>query len=208
MKKLLALLFSLFFLSSPSVFADDISDFTIEGISIGDSLLDYMTEDEILEQIKLHKGRYSYLKEPNKYLHISLFKDFPTYDTLYVFIKNNSSNQYITNINEQFKILSVNGYISFTENFEGCVQKMDEISEIFSGMFPSAHRDKWKSKHHADPSGKSIVETIYFSLSSGEEINLQCINLEETFRVKKNWLEGLGVGIDTSEIISWLSDYK
>ena len=41
MKKLLLLLFSLFFISSPSVFADDISDFQIDGISIGDSLLDY-----------------------------------------------------------------------------------------------------------------------------------------------------------------------
>ena len=52
MKKLLALLFSLFLLSSSSVFAEDISDFEIEGISIGDSLLDYMTEDEILEEIE------------------------------------------------------------------------------------------------------------------------------------------------------------
>ena len=51
MKKLLILLFSLLFLSSTSVFADDISDFSIEGISIGDSLLDYMTEGEILEKI-------------------------------------------------------------------------------------------------------------------------------------------------------------
>ncbi len=55
MKKLLILLFSLFFLSSPSVFADDISDFQIEGISIGDSLLDYMTEEEILEEIERTK---------------------------------------------------------------------------------------------------------------------------------------------------------
>ena len=60
MKKLLILLFSLFFLSSPSVFADDISDFEIEGISIGDSLLDYMTEDEILEEIKENKDHYYY----------------------------------------------------------------------------------------------------------------------------------------------------
>ena len=55
MKKLLVLLLSLFFLSSPSVFADDISDFQIEGISIGDSLLDYMTEEEILEGIEKNK---------------------------------------------------------------------------------------------------------------------------------------------------------
>ena len=51
MKKLLILLFSIFLLSSPSVFADDISDFEIEGMSIGDSLLDYMTEEKILKEI-------------------------------------------------------------------------------------------------------------------------------------------------------------
>ena len=58
MKKLLILLFSIFFLSSPSVFADDISDFEIEGISIGDSLLDHMTEEEILEGIEKSKSYY------------------------------------------------------------------------------------------------------------------------------------------------------
>ena len=51
MKKILILLFSLFFLNSTSVIADDISDFSIEGISIGDSLLDYMSEEEILKDI-------------------------------------------------------------------------------------------------------------------------------------------------------------
>ena len=76
MKKLLVLLFSIFFLSSPSVFADDISDFEIEGISIGDSLLDYMTEEEILKEIERNKNDYYYLNEPNKYADIYLFKDF------------------------------------------------------------------------------------------------------------------------------------
>lgn len=74
MKKILVLLFSFFLLSSPSVFAEDISDFTIEGISIGDSLLDYMTEDEILKEIEKNLDRYYYLKEPSKYAHISLKK--------------------------------------------------------------------------------------------------------------------------------------
>ena len=61
MKKLLVLLFSLFFLSSPSVFAYDISDFEIDGISIGDSLLDYMTKEEILEEIEVNKYTSAYL---------------------------------------------------------------------------------------------------------------------------------------------------
>ena len=79
MKKLLILLFSILLLSSTSVFADDISDFQIEGISLGDSLLDYMTEDEILKEIERTKDWYQYLSEPNKYSQIDLFKDFVTY---------------------------------------------------------------------------------------------------------------------------------
>ncbi len=93
MKKLLILLFSIFLLSSPSVFADDTSDFSIEGMSIGDSLLDYMTEDEILEGIERTKDHYYYLKEPNKYAEVYLRKDFPTYSFVSVFIENNSSNK-------------------------------------------------------------------------------------------------------------------
>ena len=89
MKKLLILLFSIFFLSSHSVFADDISDFQIEGISIGDSLLDYMTEDEILKEIEITKDYYSYLKEPNKYAHVFFQgKDFQTYYALTFLVKN------------------------------------------------------------------------------------------------------------------------
>ena len=84
MKKIITLLFSIFFLYSPSVFADDISDFEIEGISIGDSLLDYMSEDEILEEIE-NSERYYYLNEPNKFAEIYLNKGVSTYDNLSVY---------------------------------------------------------------------------------------------------------------------------
>ena len=48
--KIFLTLFVLLF--SSSMFADDISDFEIEGISIGDSLLDYFSETEIKNQTK------------------------------------------------------------------------------------------------------------------------------------------------------------
>ena len=82
MKKLLILLFSIFFLSSPSVYADDISDFEIEGISIGNSLLDYMTEDEILKEIERTKDWSLHLQEPNKYAKVYLGGKFENYDYL------------------------------------------------------------------------------------------------------------------------------
>ena len=141
MKKLLIFLFSLFFLSAPSVFADDISDFEIEGISIGDSLLDYMTKDEILEGIELNKDGYSYLKEPNKYVEVYLFNYSSTYEAgLSFFIKNNSTNKYINNKNEKYTILSIRGMKNYIEDFDSCIQKRDEIAADLSHVFPLAQK--------------------------------------------------------------------
>jgi len=203
MKKLLVLLFSLLFLSSPSVFADDISDFEIEGISIGDSLLDFMTEEEILEEIELNKDFYLHLKEPNKYSEIYLFKDSATYDVLSFFIKNNSTNQYVTNKNEKYKILSIFGSISYIEDFDRCIAKRNEIAETLSKMFPNATKTVINRSHGADSSGNSIFDVISLSLNSGGSIEASCDNFEENFRLKKNSDEGLNVSINSAEIIQW-----
>jgi len=206
MKKLLILLFSIFFLSSPSVFAEDISDFEIEGISIGDSLLDYMTEDEILEEIELYDG-YQYLNEPFKYTEINIKKNFRTYELLAVFIKNNSTSEYITNKNEKYIILSIRGATRYNEDFDSCIAKRDEIVSELSKVFPNADKSESFFKHAVDPSGNSIVDAVYFELDSGVESEVSCYNFEETLRIKKNWAEGLQVSIDSEEITSWLSDY-
>ena len=207
MKILLVLLFSLFFLSSPSVYADDISKFEIEGISIGDSLLDYMTEDEILKEIKKNIDRYSYLKESYKYVQVNTTKEFRTYDALAFTIKNNSTNQFITNSDEKFTILYISGNINFVEKFDSCKQKKDEIEEVLSGMFPNTKIGRSIGvKIPSDPSGESIGDSIVFKFTSGGGIELQCTNYEETFRIKKNWREGLTIAIFSEEIIKWLNN--
>ena len=208
MKKLLIFLFSILFLSSPSVFADDISDFQIEGISIGDSLLDYMTEETILEEIEISKNLYSYLKEPDKYAEIWLYKDSASYDDISVFIKNNSTNEYATNKNEKYKILSITGNINYLEDFDACIQKRDEIAGELSKMFPNAQKIEKTKQHPADSSGKSIADAISFLFSTGDKLNVYCDNFEETFRIKNGWAEGLVVFIQSKEIASWLGSYK
>ena len=163
MKKLLILLFSIFFLTSPSVFADDISDFTIEGISIGDSLLDYMTEDEILEEIEKTKDYYSYLKEPNKYAEVFLTEVFPIFDDgLSFIVKNNSKNKYITDKNEKYTILLVRGMIRFIEDIDGCIVKRDEIAEELYMMFPNARKTEDSFPFKLDSSGNSMKYDVNF----------------------------------------------
>ena len=65
MKTFITLLI-LFF--SSSVFAEDISDFQIEGMSIGDSLFKFFSIDEINTALE----NITYLKNDQKYLNIFL----------------------------------------------------------------------------------------------------------------------------------------
>ena len=63
MKKLSTYLFLVLFSFSASSFSSDISEFEIEGISIGKSLLDYMSEENIKTEIKKTRYIYTYLNE-------------------------------------------------------------------------------------------------------------------------------------------------
>jgi len=208
LKKLLTLLFSIFFLFSPSVFADGISDFEIEGISIGDSLLDYMTEDEILKEIERTKDFYYHLNEPNKYAEVYLVKKSENYDYLGFFIKNNSVNTYVTNKNEKYTILSIRGLKRYIEDFDSCIVNRNQIVDILSKMFPDREKVKEIRKYPGDPSGNSIGDTIYFDLDIGNKVRVYCSNFDETFRIKMKWSEGLTVLIISSEINEWLNDYN
>ena len=92
MKRLSLYLFLILFtLPTPSQ-ADDIRDFQIEGMSIGDSLLDYFSEEEIKTNIKKTK-----FKKKN-YIKIVLYKEknknVKLYDYLQIYIKKNESNSF------------------------------------------------------------------------------------------------------------------
>ena len=58
------------------------------------------------------------------------------------------------------------------------------------------------------PSGNSVFDSVFFVFDSGDQIDVYCVNLEETFRNKKNWTEGLRVSIVSSEILSWIHNLK
>jgi len=76
MKKLSTYLFLVLFSFSTPSFGDDISKFQIEGMSIGDSLLDYFTE----EAIKKNTSKEVSEARTKKFYDVNLFElsDFET----------------------------------------------------------------------------------------------------------------------------------
>ena len=75
--------------------ADDIRDFEIHGISIGDSLLDYYSADEIYENI----DQNVYKNKDGKFKLTGFYGKFGEYDGLQFAIKPNDKNLIIYGIN-------------------------------------------------------------------------------------------------------------
>jgi|TARA_Y100000310_G_C20092653_1_gene539002 hypothetical protein len=85
MKKLSTYLFLVLFSFSAPSYAEDISEYQIEGISIGDSLLDHLSKEEIIKELEITKPAYNYLNDD--FGEVYLFSNFDTYDNLSFFVK-------------------------------------------------------------------------------------------------------------------------
>jgi hypothetical protein len=196
MKKTLLLLFSLFFLNSPAVLAVHFANFEVVDISLGDSLLEFMSEDEILDGIEKYKdlNRYSYLNEPNKFLEIIVPREKNIYDKASVFIKNAIPNNYT--------IYAIRGYKDYIEDFDACIKQRDAIAKIITGMFTDLKTDKSIEKNN-----QGIND--YFTLNDLDAtIDIYCQDFEETYRLKNNFTEGLVFAIHNEEFRKWRLNFK
>jgi len=139
-------------------YADDISDFQIEGISIGDSLLDYYSELDI----KLNTRPDNYPKS-NLMQRTQLIAKSKIYNTLNIYYKKNDKNYVVYSIRATMYI-----------DTKKCKKKLKEISKEVSYLFPSIKVHKYRQKHQSDKSGKSIVTGHRYWLKNNSYIGVEC----------------------------------
>ena len=122
-KLLLCILLSLIFLSTHS-FSDDIRDFQIEGIGIGDSLLNYLSKEEIIKRIEINKPAYK--NYSNDFGEVYIFGNFENYDRLSFKVKPDD---------KKYIIYHIKGSISYDNKLDQCFAKKEEIKQEFSKIF-------------------------------------------------------------------------
>ena len=116
MKKLSAYLFLFLFSFSAPSFAEDIFEYQIEGISIGDSLLDHLSKKEIINEIEANKPAYNFLNDD--FGEVYLLGNFETYDGLSFKVKTTDKN---------YTIYAIKGSILYDDKLEQCFTKQKEI---------------------------------------------------------------------------------
>ena len=113
MKFIKVLIIIFFTLLYPNIAkSDNIRDFEIEEMSIGDSLLNFFTE----KQIKLNpdKNTYIYPKSDKYILWVADNKNFKKYDGIQIHYKKNDI---------KYIIQSVDAHIYFFDNIKDCYPK-------------------------------------------------------------------------------------
>ena len=141
--------------------ADDISDFEIEGISVGDSALNFFSENEI----KNHKWDY-YKDKKFTPVQMTGFSFYETYDAVDFDYKTGD---------KKYEIYSLSGVLKYNDkNINDCYKKMDEIDLELQSVFSNFTRlDKKTSKHSYDPTGESTFTDIYYESKDGT-ITITC----------------------------------
>ena len=201
MKKLLAILILILTLQTPSQ-ADDISDFHIEGISVGDSLLDYFTKENIeIEK----KNENVFIYKDNKFMDIgvgpdpqqwSLVKEFDLYEDATVTIKPND---------KSYEIYSITGRI-FCNSIKVCKSKQKEITSELKILFGNQTGfETYKDPHPIDETGNSFVYGNRFVFeSTKDEIAADIYQWSEKMKLEKGYYTNVKVDISKAEFVNFL----
>ena len=171
--------------------ADDIRDFQIEGISIGDSLLDYFSEDKIKDSIV----KDSYKHKDGKFLKIDIINHpFKFYDVLSAHVKKND-NKYI--------VYELSGIMDYINNIEECYRNKIEIVKELKEIFPKSKEfDSGRQKHIQDETGKSTYDRLDLELKSGADVTIICYDWSKEI----GFLDHLSVGIESKQFSEWLNN--
>ena len=185
MKKLLAILVLGLFLITPSQ-ANDIRDFQIEELSIGDSLLNYYSIESQKEMSQAYDKK-------NKFTSVIISDPaFQTYNQIQV-----------THTGEKQKILAIEGLKHMPNHYEACLyERKSVIADVKSMFFAKDQIEMYaqdEKKHPIDKSGKSKFQTTHLNFKTGGSFKFTCYDWSNELTDKKGWIDSLSVSINSEK---------
>ena len=200
MRVFIAVLVILFSLQSLTK-ADDIRDFEIEGMSIGDSLLDYFSKKEIEDNIM--NDYYEHL--PSAYQKIYKLIEFQNLPRFEVY--HNVSIDFLMEDNK-FINKTISGTL-FINNAEECYTKQKQIDKELSRIFKNTERQTNEDSHAFDKTGNSKTKAINYWFDSGDLITLICTDWSNEITKTYGWSDNLSLEIKSKEYNDFLQEaYK
>ena len=177
--------------------AEDIRDFQIEGMSVGDSLLKFLSKEEI------NNSRRNYFSNERNYYVVGLTANLKTYEVVDVYLKTGDPN---------YIIKTIGGMIVF-DDLEACLSLKKEIIKDLDIIFSNLKKGEFVRSHEFDKSKKSKQYQTVYDFGNGDRrdnhIRVECDTWSKEIKEKEGFTEGLNLIAMTTEILDWIySDYK
>ncbi len=190
MRIFLSVLVLIFTLQSTTK-ANDIRDFEIQGLTLGDSLLNMYSEKEIEEYIKINANFYPSSK---KYFTLGTLGIDDNFHQLNVDLKYNDKDYLIYGLSQYKRI-----------KYENCLNEtkiiIKDIKDLFSKI--SYKLNQYTQPHQADLSGNSIFSSSDFDFNDGSSLRIICVDWGKEFEAD-GYHDHIDVGMTSSKFLNWL----
>ena len=171
--------------------ADDIRDFQIEGMSIGDSALDFFRKSKI-KKAKQYNCKNKVYKNCEIYTARMGSRGIYTGDIQLNFKKDDHN----------FIIYSITGTVRFINDIKNCYPMKKVVSQELESLFPNSKKRNIKKSHAADKTGRSKTDTNYFYLSDGSYVSVACYDWSK----KMKYNDHLRVTISSKVFRDWINN--
>ena len=173
--------------------ADDIKDFELEGMSIGDSLLDLFSKREINKKIN---SKTTYWYPNNVYVSILIQSDdFKTYDEVGAVFNPKD---------DKFILQSIEGTFNYGSKINECYKKQNTITTDLKKTFAKTTEFiTYTRKYSGDKTGKSMSKYNRFTFFNGSAITVVCYDMDKNF-IDPN--DQLYLAISSKKFMDWMNN--
>ena len=180
---ILVLVFNLQFFAK----ADDIKDFEIEGMSIGDSLLDYFSKKKI-DQEQFFEAEQGDNKEVARFY---IREKKGNYDWITISYKTSD---------KRYTIIELSGFIFLP--FNECLKKRDEINNQVENLFKESDQQITGTIEHFLDKDSFVDHIAYWtSKNSNDYVSLTCYDWSNQI----GYNDQLRIEVYSNEYYEWLS---
>ncbi len=174
--------------------ADDLRDFQIEGMSVGDSLLDYMSKNQI------NNSKRNYFTDKRKYYVVYKDSSLKTYEVVDIYLKTGDKN---------YEIKTIVGKI-IAKNKKACLLKRKEITNQLDQFFPNSEKQTYDDVPHTyDKTGKSREYQTGYLLGKDhmdDHVSITCSFFSKKIKKENKWEDTLNVSATSAEIQLWIAN--
>ena len=185
----------IFFTVLPTISsADSIFDLKINGMSIGDSLLDHFDENEIKDW---ERTDYSGVEKDRTFVQISTdVIKFQIYNRMSFHIKPDDKN---------YAIYGMSAVKMFGRgNIELCLSLKEKIVEGNKSQFNNTVVQTYESPYEKLDDGRSVAYVTDFKFKNGN-VRFWCVDWSKETEEKRNWSDNFQYNMNHKIYMDWLN---